>query len=94
LNGTLGNAGRGTLVGPGFVTWDFSTHKSFLIHEGHSLQFRWEAFNIMNHPAWSDPSVNANNASSFGVITGIRFDMRQMRLGPKYVFWVKQTCRS
>lgn len=84
--GTLGNAGRGTLVGPGFFTWDFSTHKSFLIHEGHSLQFRWEAFNIMNHPAWSDPSVNANNASSFGVITGTRFNMRQMQLALKYVF--------
>jgi hypothetical protein len=63
--GTLGNAGRGTLVGPGFVTWDFSTHKSFLIHEGHSVQFRWEAFNIMNHPAWKT-RAERNNASSFG----------------------------
>ena len=84
--GTLGNAGRATLVGPGFITWDFSTHKSFLLHERHSLQFRCEAFNIMNHPAWSDPGSNANNAGSFGVITGTRFGMRQMQLALKYVF--------
>jgi len=84
--GTLGNAGRNTLVGPGMVSWDFSTHKDFRIREGQTLQFRWEVFNMPNHPVWSNPNANANNSGTFGVIGGTRTNMRNMQFALKYVF--------
>ncbi|MFL6464249.1 MAG: carboxypeptidase regulatory-like domain-containing protein, partial [Bryobacteraceae bacterium] len=49
--GTFGNAGRNTVIGPHGFSWDFSTHKDFRMpKEGHTLQFRMEAFNFLNHP--------------------------------------------
>ena len=41
-----GNAGRNTLLTPGRQNWDASVARNFRILEGHSLQFRFEAFNL------------------------------------------------
>ena len=86
--GTFGNAGRNSLISPGMETWDFSTHKDFHMPyaESHVLQFRWEVFNLLNHPVWGTPNSNANNPNQFGVITGTRIDMREMQFALKYVF--------
>jgi hypothetical protein len=35
------------------VDADLSLHKNFLITEGKSLQFRFEALNAFNHPVWT-----------------------------------------
>lgn len=84
--GTYGNAGRNSVVGPGVVTFDFSLHKDFKTTEKQRLEFRWEMFNAANHPVWATPNTNANNAGTFGTITGTRVNMRQMQLALKYVF--------
>ncbi len=50
--GTLGNLGRNTLNGPGYMDWDFSLFKNFAvpkISEAFKAQFRAEFFNVMNH---------------------------------------------
>ena len=46
------------LIGPGIFTLDFSAHKEFRMpySERHALQFRFEAFNILNHPVWGAPN--------------------------------------
>lgn len=69
--GTFGTAGRNSIIGPGFRTWDASTHKDFRMPyaEGHRVEFRWEAFNVANHPVWGTPNTNANNPNAFGTIT-------------------------
>jgi hypothetical protein len=66
--------------------------------EGHSLQFRFEAFNAPNHPNWGTPSTNIlagaarsgypNTAAhqNFGVITSTSTNMRQIQFGLKYMF--------
>jgi hypothetical protein len=46
--GTLGNAGRNTLVGPRFINLDFSLIKNTKITERVSAQFRAEFFNLPN----------------------------------------------
>jgi outer membrane receptor protein involved in Fe transport len=48
----LGNVGRNTELGRPFNQTDFTIGRSFRIPrlEGHSLEFRWEAFNLFNHP--------------------------------------------
>jgi hypothetical protein len=85
--GTFGNVGRNTAVGPGIFALDFEAHKEFRMpyREGHTLQFRFEAFNVMNHPAWSNPNGNILS-SGFGTITGTAVQMRQVQLAMKYFF--------
>ena len=38
------------LLGPGFHNWDISLLKNFQLHERARMQFRFESFNIFNHP--------------------------------------------
>ena len=54
-NGTFGTAGRSEVIGPGIMNWDFSTSKDFHINSTDYIQFRFEAFNFLNHPNWGDP---------------------------------------
>ena len=85
--GTFGNVGRNTLIGPGIFALDFSAHKEFRMwfSEQHTLQFRFEAFNVLNHPVWGAPNGNILS-SGFGTVTGTAVPMRQLQLALKYFF--------
>jgi hypothetical protein len=78
--GKFGNFGRNQIYGPSFTNVDFSLSKIFELREALQLQFRWEVFNIFNHPNFSlpngfiTPGINAdgtvNTGAGFaGVIT-------------------------
>lgn len=67
----FGDAGRNILTGPGFANVDFSIAKDTKITERVSLQFRGEAFNLLNHPNFGQPQNNFAVAS-FGQITATR----------------------
>jgi hypothetical protein len=84
---TFGNTGR-TLPdvrGPGLKNWDFSIFKSFRVAERASLQFRAEAFNITNTPAFGFPNLVAS-APQFGIISSQANDPRQVQFGLKLLF--------
>ncbi len=66
--GTFGNTGRNILFGPGMENIDFGLLKNFSIRERYKIQFRAEAFNLFNHPAFNNPNANVSS-STFGVIT-------------------------
>ncbi len=56
--GTLGNLGRNTLRGPGLQEVDFSVLKNWLTwHEKLRLQFRAEAFNLLNKANYQAPKT-------------------------------------
>ncbi|HYG98413.1 MAG TPA: TonB-dependent receptor [Terriglobales bacterium] len=86
-----GNAPRGTLVGPGMVRWDASVFKNTKIGERFTLQFRAEAFNVLNHTNFGIGSPGsafrstAISSSLFGKI-GNSFEPRQMQLALKLLF--------
>jgi hypothetical protein len=58
--GTLGTCGRNSLRGPGFKQWDANLIKMTKLTERMNLQFRWEVFNVINHPNFGPlPSVTS-----------------------------------
>ncbi len=54
--GTLGNAPRNSVVGPGYNELDFGVSKSWKLTERAGLQFRADMFNILNHPNFNLPA--------------------------------------
>jgi hypothetical protein len=89
--GSFGNAGRNILTAPGFEDVDFAVSKNTAITERVSAQFRAEAFNILNHPNFAQPSNNFV-ASNYGVIQATRTargdlgSSRQLQLGIKLIW--------
>ncbi len=87
----FGNAGRNILTGPGLQDVDVALSKATTIKEGIAVQFRAEAFNILNHPNFTQPQ-NAFTALTFGQITQTRTtrgdlgSSRQLQLGIKLIF--------
>jgi len=57
----LGNAGVHFLPSGGQVNTDFGLFKIFQVTERLRLQFRWEAFNLFNTPAFSRPNSNLDS---------------------------------
>ena len=84
--GFYGNVKRGSYTGPGLTNLDASLHKQFLMpyNERHQLSIRFEAFNALNHPNWSNPNLTYSS-STFGRIGGTGA-MRQLQLAAKYQF--------
>ncbi len=84
---TFGNAGKNSLVGPGAITSDMSLRKVFNITERTNVEFRFELFNALNHPAFAQPDPFEDDGSgSFGVITSTVVPNRQMQFGLKLNF--------
>jgi len=81
---TFGNAGRNILSGPGSATVDFGVSRSFLIREGHRLQFRGEFFNLFNRSNWGTPNATVGS-SAFGTIRSTG-GARQVQLALRYQF--------
>jgi hypothetical protein len=77
-----GNMGRNTLFAPGTRLADLSLARNIRIRESHQLQFRFEAFNAVNHPNWNAPSSDARSPSNFGVITSAK-TMRSLQFALK-----------
>lgn len=87
-----GPRGRQGVVGPGLQRLDMSLFKSFAIpfHES-SLQLRADAFNIENHPAFSNPGTSLTGATG-QAITSTRFSgaglpsARVLQLSARFAF--------
>ncbi len=90
--GQFGNTGRNILIGPGFEVWDLSLVKNFSFGaERVRLQFRAEAFNILNHANFTSIGTSATFNSSgqpsgtFGAVTGSG-PGRTLEFGLKFMF--------
>jgi hypothetical protein len=83
--GTFGNAGRNTFFGPGITNVDASIIRNFRLNSK-TLQFRLEAFNVLNNPIWNDPNTTISSGALYGTINSTRKPMREVQLGVKFVF--------
>ena len=79
-----------TLYGPGYNRVNMSLFKTFPVWRDQNLQFRADAFNLLNHPTLGAPTNSLNNNA--GQITGSQFfqnntpDSRFFQLSLKYAF--------
>jgi hypothetical protein len=87
--GTYGNEGRNIVYAAGLLTIDLSLFKDFKIREGMKLQFRWEVFNVLNHPNFAVNYLNtAFDTSTAGqyTSTGTTLTSRQIQLALKLIY--------
>jgi hypothetical protein len=68
--GTPGDSKKFLLQEAPIATMDAAVMKNWEYRERYKLQFRWEAFNALNHPSFGQPDSNPTD-SNFGQITGI-----------------------
>jgi hypothetical protein len=70
--GTIGNAARTVIRGPGTHNYDLTAYKNFTIHERFRTQFRAEFYNAFNHTQWS------------ALDTGARFDAQGRQVNQQF----------
>jgi hypothetical protein len=93
-----GAQGRNSIYGPGYEDIDLSLAKIFTLYREAGLQFRADAFNLLNHPNLGQPvsqftvGTGTVTAGTFGQITNTRFPLgdsgssRQLQLSLKLLF--------
>jgi hypothetical protein len=83
---TFGNMSRNAVVGPGLQAFDLALQKEFSLTEDTRLQFRWESFNLFNHPNFNIPNrTYTPTSTSFGKITSAQ-DARVMQFALRLMF--------
>jgi Carboxypeptidase regulatory-like domain len=97
---TLGNLGRNSIYGPGFGDVDLSLAKNTKVTEKMNVQFRVDAFDLLNHPNYGQPgrilsavsSANPKTIPALFTINSTRFptgdsgSSRQLQMALKLQF--------
>ncbi len=81
---SFGNAPRNAVLGPGLQEFDFSLQKDIVLREPLRLQFRAEAYNLLNHANFNIPNRIAFTPN-FGSISSAQ-DSRQLQFALKVLF--------
>ena len=81
----FGNAGRNILRAPGMVNVDLGITRDFIFRERFRLQFRGEAFNLLNHPNFGLPARQLG-APGVAIIGSTINPERQIQLAMKLYF--------
>jgi hypothetical protein len=81
---TFGNAPRNAVIGPSLREFDLSLQKEIPVTEAAKLQFRAEAYNLLNRPNFNIPNRTAFTAN-FGRISSAQ-DSRQLQFALKLAF--------
>ena len=82
---TFGNTGRGILRGDHQWNVDFSLFKRFRVTGSQSLEFRAEAFNLLNSVYFDLPNTAIDTAAG-GRVTATSNSARQLQFGLKFLF--------
>jgi hypothetical protein len=85
-SGTWGNCGVGIARAPGYTNIDSVLAKQFNAGADRYFEFRWEAFNLLNHPSMGPPARDINTPNTFGRVTSTISTARTMELVLKFFF--------
>jgi hypothetical protein len=86
-DGTIfGSLGRNILRGPDQHNFDTALIKRTKLTEQVWIVFRWEVFNVLNHPNFANPASNVSSPSTFGKISSMSVNPRIMQYGLKLEF--------
>jgi len=77
--GTFGNAGRNILRGPGFVTFDLTVERRFMLSSRHSVSLRWDIFNMFDRANFGNPNTDITG-SNVSTISSLAGDPRTMQV--------------
>jgi len=79
---------RNGLRQDGYLNVDMGLSKRFVMpyHERHSLQFRWEVFNVFNTVRFGGLSLGLNAPGTFGNYSSQNTSPRQIQFGLRYEF--------
>jgi hypothetical protein len=78
-------SGRNYFTGPKYSNIDCLLQKRFLIGEAKSVQFRMEAYNLLNSTHFAIPDTNLYD-SNFGIITTTQGNPRRMQVSLRFHF--------
>ena len=81
----FGNVGRNTMQEPGIFNWDIGLQKTFHPTERLEVRFRWDVFNVTNHPSFAVPNRNVLSPAA-GTIRNTNTEPRQMQFGLRLQF--------
>ncbi len=79
-----GNAGNGSILGPGYGNWDLSLFKNIHIDRGMNMQLRAESFNAFNHTNFSGVATTLG-LTNYGQVNGTG-SPRVMQIAAKITF--------
>jgi hypothetical protein len=82
---TWGNVARDSLNGPALYNVDTSLSRKFRLGERRDLSFRWEMFNMPNHPQFGLPASTVGVGGA-GTITTTQRANRQMQFALRLAF--------
>ncbi|MEO5898015.1 MAG: TonB-dependent receptor [Vicinamibacterales bacterium] len=84
-SGQFGNAGRNTVRGPRYATFDTSLQRRFPLAGTANAVIRWDVFNVTNRPNFGLPNRNVPGVSA-GTITTLAGDGRIMQFALRIEF--------
>jgi hypothetical protein len=83
--GTLGDLRANSVKGPGYWSVDLGLSRLVSFTQRQVVEFRVEAFNLLNNFNWGDPTTNFDSGQ-FGRITSMAGSPRIMQFAIKYEF--------
>jgi hypothetical protein len=84
--GTFGSCRPRMFHGPGSRNVDLSVFKQFALGGLRKIELRFEAFNAFNRANFGNPSASVSNPATFGKITSVINDPREIQLAGKFYF--------
>ncbi len=82
---TFGDQGRNSLRTDWYKGWDASLVREFPIRGEKSIQFRLDAFNVLNTPVFGKPQTSITN-KAFGTVSSTASTARQLQVAAKFHF--------
>ncbi|MEX2272424.1 MAG: TonB-dependent receptor [Vicinamibacterales bacterium] len=85
LSGNFGNAGRNSLRGPGWSTFDMSVQRRLDVTSRVNATLRWDVFNLFDRANFGLPNGNIASSTA-GVISSLAGDPRVMQFSLRIAF--------